>query len=194
MDFASREEAQSFYEAEGGPAQDPHGLDPDGNGTACDGMPEVSVEVLQAGEEGGQDPNDRDCAEFGSQAEAQQFFESRGGSATNNVFELDEETPGSPNGGNGIACEDHFGTAAGASPTPTGGAAGTPTPAPGATATPSAVPTPTPRSLTKTGEPIETFGITGAVLTLLGLGLVLYARRRRGAGGRVWDEYALIGW
>ncbi len=38
-DFASHEEAQRFFEAEGGPDWDPHGLDGDGDGLVCEGLP-----------------------------------------------------------------------------------------------------------------------------------------------------------
>ncbi len=38
-DFATQEEAQAFYEAAGGPATDPHQLDADGNGVACESLP-----------------------------------------------------------------------------------------------------------------------------------------------------------
>lgn len=38
-DFATREEAQRFYEDQGGPQQDPHTLDPDKDGKACEGLP-----------------------------------------------------------------------------------------------------------------------------------------------------------
>lgn len=38
-DFETWEEAQAFFEAEGGPAQDPHGLDQNGNGVACEDLP-----------------------------------------------------------------------------------------------------------------------------------------------------------
>lgn len=37
-DFATHEEAQQFYEQQGGPGQDPHGLDADGDGVACEGL------------------------------------------------------------------------------------------------------------------------------------------------------------
>jgi micrococcal nuclease len=37
-DFETWAEAQAFYEAAGGPAQDPHRLDTDGNGVACESM------------------------------------------------------------------------------------------------------------------------------------------------------------
>jgi len=38
-DFKSQRQAQRFYEAAGGPAQDPHRLDGDGNGVACESLP-----------------------------------------------------------------------------------------------------------------------------------------------------------
>jgi len=37
-DFSSQEEAQAFYEAAGGPEEDPHRLDSDGNGVACESL------------------------------------------------------------------------------------------------------------------------------------------------------------
>lgn len=38
-DFAKQETAQNFYEAAGGPERDPHRLDGDGNGLACERLP-----------------------------------------------------------------------------------------------------------------------------------------------------------
>ncbi len=38
-DFATHDEAQRFYEAAGGPVSDPHRLDQDGNGIACEDLP-----------------------------------------------------------------------------------------------------------------------------------------------------------
>ena len=38
-DFSTQAEAQAFYVAAGGPARDPHHLDADGNGKACEGLP-----------------------------------------------------------------------------------------------------------------------------------------------------------
>ncbi len=38
-DFGTQTEAQAFYEAAGGPAADPHRLDSDGNGRACESLP-----------------------------------------------------------------------------------------------------------------------------------------------------------
>jgi micrococcal nuclease len=38
-DFDSQKEAQTFYEATGGPKKDPHRLDPDRDGVACESLP-----------------------------------------------------------------------------------------------------------------------------------------------------------
>jgi endonuclease YncB( thermonuclease family) len=38
-DFRTQEEAQRFFEAAGGPERDPHRLDADGDGEACEGLP-----------------------------------------------------------------------------------------------------------------------------------------------------------
>lgn len=38
-DFGAQRQAQQFYEAQGGPAVDPHGLDSDGNGRVCESLP-----------------------------------------------------------------------------------------------------------------------------------------------------------
>lgn len=38
-DFDSQKEAQAFYEAAGGPEKDPHRLDPDRDGIACESLP-----------------------------------------------------------------------------------------------------------------------------------------------------------
>ena len=38
-DFSTHEVAQRFFEAAGGPARDPHRLDGDGNGVACESLP-----------------------------------------------------------------------------------------------------------------------------------------------------------
>jgi hypothetical protein len=38
-DFATQQEAQQFFEDQGGPALDPHGLDGDNNGIACESLP-----------------------------------------------------------------------------------------------------------------------------------------------------------
>jgi len=38
-DFSTQEEAQEFFEAEGGPGEDYHNLDRDGDGVACESLP-----------------------------------------------------------------------------------------------------------------------------------------------------------
>ncbi|MDC3417432.1 thermonuclease family protein [Aquibacillus salsiterrae] len=38
-DFNTQDEAQAFFEAAGGPDQDPHNLDGDGNGVVCESLP-----------------------------------------------------------------------------------------------------------------------------------------------------------
>lgn len=38
-DFRTQREAQSFFEANGGPSNDPHNLDRDGDGRACQSLP-----------------------------------------------------------------------------------------------------------------------------------------------------------
>lgn len=37
-DFSTWREAQAFYEAEGGPSRDPHRLDADRDGVACEAL------------------------------------------------------------------------------------------------------------------------------------------------------------
>ncbi len=48
--FTTHEEAQAFFEAEGGPANDPHGLDADGDGLACEDLPSAAA-VAEGGTE-----------------------------------------------------------------------------------------------------------------------------------------------
>jgi len=38
-DFTTQKEAQVFFESEGGPTEDYHGLDRDGDGVACESLP-----------------------------------------------------------------------------------------------------------------------------------------------------------
>ncbi|MBI2017448.1 excalibur calcium-binding domain-containing protein [Candidatus Daviesbacteria bacterium] len=38
-DFSTQDEAQEFFEDEGGPDDDPHNLDRDGDGIACETLP-----------------------------------------------------------------------------------------------------------------------------------------------------------
>jgi hypothetical protein len=98
-DFDSQEDAQAFYEENGGPLYDPFNLDNDEDGIACEEWSR-DYDRTAAGENGinGQDGRDMDCADFGSQAAAQRYFERDGGSDRKNVDHLD------PNH-NGLACE-----------------------------------------------------------------------------------------
>ena len=109
-DFDGWAEAQAFYESEGGPGSDPHGLDGDGDGVACSSLrgapsgpssntPVVSVPTLTptpvppaataAPDE------DRDCSDFDDWQSAQDFFESAG----------DGDPHGLDGNGDGVACE-----------------------------------------------------------------------------------------
>jgi Excalibur calcium-binding domain len=38
-DFASQKKAQKFFKKKGGPKKDPHGLDADNDGIACESLP-----------------------------------------------------------------------------------------------------------------------------------------------------------
>ena len=90
-DFGTWREAQDFFEAEGGPAEDPHGLDHNGDGIVC--------ESLQGSpsEDPGEEFVDRNCSDFGTWREAQDFFEAEGGPA--------EDPHGLDRDGDGVACE-----------------------------------------------------------------------------------------
>ncbi len=37
-DFSSQQEAQTFFNEQGGPTKDPHGLDRDGDGVVCESL------------------------------------------------------------------------------------------------------------------------------------------------------------
>ena len=141
-DFGSWREAQDFFLSEGGPSQDPHRLDRNGDGVACESLP--GAPGSDSGP-GGQDAQptpaptpqpdedefeDRNCSDFGSWQEAQEFFLSEGG-PTQDPHRLDRN-------GDGVACESLPGAPGGdAGP---GGQDAQPTP----TATPPA-PTATPQ-------------------------------------------------
>jgi Excalibur calcium-binding domain len=92
-EFSSQEEAQQFFESRGGPGQDPHRLDADDDGQACE---EPGSGTGDGGGSGG--GQDRDCPDFSSQEEAQRFFESQGGPGQD-PHRLDADDDGQ-------ACED----------------------------------------------------------------------------------------
>ena len=92
-DFSSQEEAQEFFEDQGGPEEDPNRLDANDDGEACEDF-FSDTDVPQ------DDEGDRDCADFSSQEEAQEFFEDQGGP---------EEDPNRLDANDdGEACEDFF--------------------------------------------------------------------------------------
>ncbi len=77
-DFENQASAQRFFIAAGGPEKDPHRLDRNRDGTACESLLlDKPVIKLVAG----YDPHgeDRDCADFDTQADAQRFFIAAGG-------------------------------------------------------------------------------------------------------------------
>lgn len=97
--FASFEDANAYYA--GHPEAQPY-LDPNFDGRAC----EVYFGVDQAGISysggssggGGYTASDYDCADFSTHAEAQAAWEANGGSAFNNLWNLDADH-------DGVACE-----------------------------------------------------------------------------------------
>lgn len=113
-DFSSQPEAQAHLDGQVG---DLDGLDDDNDGMACDtynygstgtGASDASgpsVTVAAASDDDsasvtvGASADDKDCADFATQAEAQTFFTSNGGPATDS-HRLDADD-------DGIACEDH---------------------------------------------------------------------------------------
>ena len=149
-DFDTWQEAQDFFEDEGGPQQDPHRLDQDGDGVACKSL---------QGSLGSSSPtakptvtptttfDDRNCSDFDTWQEAQDFFESAGG-PDDDPHRLDRD-------GDGIACQSLPGAPGSSSPTATSipDPTKTPTPKP---LPPTSTPTPIPPSPTPTPQPEPT--------------------------------------
>ncbi len=101
-DFGSWEEAQNFFLTAGGPGEDPHGLDSNGDGTACESLPGAPEQDEPAGDSeplssGEGEFVDRNCADFGSWEEAQNFFLAAGGPG--------EDPHSLDSNGDGVACE-----------------------------------------------------------------------------------------
>ena len=117
-DFKTWSEAQSFYESEGGPGSDPHRLDGDRDGTACESLPEAPkpptptpapASTVPTSEPAPKSEDTHNCSDFDTWDEAQAFFESEGGPGSD-PHNLDG------NDNDGIVCESLPGAP---KPTPT---------------------------------------------------------------------------
>ena len=161
-DFDTWAEAQAFYKAAGGPDSDPHNLDSNGDGIACESLPGSPKQALptptpiQSATPPEPEEPDRNCSDFDTWQEAQDFFLNAGGP--------DSDPHGLDGNDDGIACESLPGAPKQASPTPkrvrptrtpvpTATAMATPDPTP--TTTPTEIPTPTPTA-TPTPTPATT--------------------------------------
>ena len=130
-DFATWEEAQAFYLSEGGPAADPHRLDANSDGIACQSLPGVPGDapsptpVLTPTPEPSPtaEPitDTRSCGDFATWEEAQAFYLSEGGPAAD-PHRLDANS-------DGIACQSLPGVP-GDAPSPTPVLTPTPEPSP----------------------------------------------------------------
>ncbi len=133
-DFDTWSEAQAFFESEGGPDSDPHRLDRDGDGVACQSLPgspgSESTSKSVAKPAATPTPKLKDthnCSDFDTWSEAQAFFESEGGPGSD-PHRLDRD-------GDGIACQSLPGSPSSA---------------------PESTPIPTPTSVPTTRTPTET--------------------------------------
>ncbi len=115
-DFTSWWEAQNFYYAAGGPEEDPHGLDQNGDGVACQSLPgapgDDAAPAAPTPDESAADTHN--CSDFSTWQDAQDFYISEGGPASD-LHRLDRD-------GDGMACQSLPGApgddAAPAAPTP----------------------------------------------------------------------------
>ena len=84
-DFVSWWEAQNFYLASGGPMSDPHRLDQNGDGTACESLFEDTGDQTNPSDPAPVAPStsddfeDRNCSDFATWQEANTFFVAEGG-------------------------------------------------------------------------------------------------------------------
>ena len=104
VDFVTWREAQTFFLMEGGPADDPHRLDTNGDGVACESLVESPLDgIANAGDtirtstEQEDAFVDRNCGDFISWQHAQDFFLAEGGP--------DDDPHRIDGNGNGVACE-----------------------------------------------------------------------------------------
>ena len=114
-DFTEWQEAQAFFEAQGGPEYDPHRLDRDGDGIACKSLQAAPVPTATPKPTAARMPTpaatptpsvtatrptaepDRNCSDFAEWPEAQAFFEAQGGP--------ESDPHGLDRDGDGIACK-----------------------------------------------------------------------------------------
>ena len=117
-EFASWWDAQNFYLASGGPDLDPHLLDRNGDGTACQSLYGSAIEETGPPADGPVDSGsdafeDRNCSDFSTWHEANAFFEAAGGPHVD-PHRLDrngdgvpcESLPGAPKAGSGGGQQD----------------------------------------------------------------------------------------
>ncbi len=102
-DFHHREEANLFFENHGGPDNDPHRLDSDGDGNPCEWLPSmddfdgVIEKFLEEGDADGQRSQSRNCVDFDDWAQANRLFVDSGGPKSD-PYGLDGD-------GDGVPCE-----------------------------------------------------------------------------------------
>ncbi|MGG7566385.1 excalibur calcium-binding domain-containing protein [Rhodovulum sp. DZ06] len=93
-DFRSHAEAQDFFLSQGGPQRDPHGLDGDGDGQACEATGWGATARAARSSRG---TAGRNCSDFRTHAQAQRFYTAEGGPARD-PHRLDRDR-------DGLACE-----------------------------------------------------------------------------------------
>ena len=98
-DFSTWQQAQDFYEAQGGPQSDPHKLDDNGDGIACEDLrnEEQKRDATVTSQPAGASFVDRDCSDFSTQEEAQAFYDSQD-NPSSDPHRLDDD-------GDGVACQ-----------------------------------------------------------------------------------------
>ncbi|MEH7482605.1 excalibur calcium-binding domain-containing protein [Neobacillus drentensis] len=102
-DFDTQEEAQEYFEENGGPDYDPDDLDRDSDGVACEwNNDDYSDEDYEEGETSSDTTYtntniDMNCTDFDTQEEAQEYFEENGG-PDYDPDDLDRD-------GDGMACD-----------------------------------------------------------------------------------------
>ena len=124
-DFDTWAEAQAFYKAAGGPTSDPHNLDSNGDGIACESLPgspkqapPTPTPIPSATPAEPEEP-DRNCSDFDTWQEAQDFFLNAGGP--------NSDPHGLDGNDDGIACESLPGSPKQATPIRTPTLTATPT-------------------------------------------------------------------